>query len=138
MTQSQFLDGIALSGILPAPLIIFSAFVGYFGGGWPGAVLITIAIFLPAFSFTLIGHSVMEKLINNTALHRFLDGITAGVVGLIGVTALQLIASAVKNIPSLVIMLASLLVLIKYKSKYTAICLIAGSGIFSLAWHYLL
>src|SRR5688572_19216838 len=30
LTNKQFLDGIALSGILPAPLIIFSAFVGYF------------------------------------------------------------------------------------------------------------
>jgi chromate transporter len=137
MTQAQFLDGIALSGILPAPLIIFSAFVGYFGGGWAGAVLITIAIFLPAFSFTLIGHSVMEKLISNTALHNFLDGITAGVVGLIGVTALQLIASGINNIPSIIIMLVSLLVLIKYKSKYTAICTIACAGVFSLSWHYL-
>ena len=30
MTNSQFLDGIALSGILPAPLIIFATFVGLF------------------------------------------------------------------------------------------------------------
>ena len=50
MTNSQFLDGIALSGILPAPLIIFSTFVGYFGGGWLGAIINTMAIFLPAFS----------------------------------------------------------------------------------------
>jgi chromate transporter len=33
MSDSQFLDGLALSGILPAPLIIFSTFVGYLGGG---------------------------------------------------------------------------------------------------------
>ncbi|MGH7944672.1 MAG: chromate efflux transporter, partial [Opitutaceae bacterium] len=32
MTERDFLDGVALSGILPAPLIIFSTFVGYFGG----------------------------------------------------------------------------------------------------------
>ena len=40
MTERDFLDGVALSEILPAPLIIFSTFVGYFGGGgrlarWP-------------------------------------------------------------------------------------------------------
>jgi chromate transporter len=29
MSNAQFLDGIALGGILPAPLIIFSTFVGY-------------------------------------------------------------------------------------------------------------
>jgi chromate transporter len=33
MTNAHFVDGLALSGILPAPLIIFTTFVGYLGGG---------------------------------------------------------------------------------------------------------
>jgi chromate transporter len=41
MTNQQFLDGIALSGILPAPRIIFSTFVGYFAGGPLGALAMT-------------------------------------------------------------------------------------------------
>jgi chromate transporter len=134
MTQDQFLDGIAISGILPAPLIIFSTFVGYFGAGWWGAILITIGIFLPAFAFTLIGHSIMEKLIANTALHNFLDGITAGVIGLIGVTAIQLFASTVNSLSAVIIFLLSLAVLIKYRSKYTAMLIIAFAGLFSLIW----
>ncbi|MEP7377458.1 MAG: chromate efflux transporter [Chitinophagaceae bacterium] len=134
MTQDQFLDGIAISGILPAPLIIFSTFVGYFGAGWWGAILITFVIFLPAFAFTLIGHSAMEKLIANTALHNFLDGITAGVIGLIGVTAIQLFISTVNNLSAVIIFLISLAVLIKYRSKYTAMVVIAGAGLFSLIW----
>ena len=137
MTQDQFLDGIAISGILPAPLIIFSTFVGYFGAGWWGAILITIGIFLPAFSFTLIGHSVMEKLIANTALHNFLDGITAGVIGLIGVTAIQLFVSTVNSLPAIIIFLLGLVILIKYRSKYTAMLIIASAGLFSLLWNYL-
>ncbi|MEO5580678.1 MAG: chromate efflux transporter, partial [Gemmatimonadaceae bacterium] len=38
MSNDQFLDGLALSGILPAPLIIFGTFVGYLGGGPLGAL----------------------------------------------------------------------------------------------------
>ncbi len=38
MTNAQFLDGLALSGILPAPLVIFGTFVGYLGGGLVGAI----------------------------------------------------------------------------------------------------
>jgi chromate transporter len=53
MTNEEFLDGIALSGLLPAPLIIFATFVGYLSGGAIGAILVTIGIFLPAFSFSL-------------------------------------------------------------------------------------
>jgi len=138
MTQDQFLDGIALSGILPAPLIIFSTFVGYFGAGWLGAILITLGIFLPAFAFTLIGHSVMEKLIANTALHNLLDGITAGVIGLIGATAIQLFVSTVNSIPAIAIFLLSLFLLIKYRSKFTVMLTIAGAGLFSWLWWLLI
>ncbi|HMT21522.1 MAG TPA: chromate efflux transporter, partial [Promineifilum sp.] len=54
MTDSQFLDGLALAGILPAPLVIFGTFVGYLGGSLLGAVALTLGIFLPAFGMTLI------------------------------------------------------------------------------------
>ncbi len=137
ITEEQFLDGIALSGILPAPLIIFSTFVGYFGGGWWGAIFITIGIFLPAFAFTLVGHSVMEKLIANKALHNFLDGITAGVMGLIAVTAILLFASTINSLPAVIIFIIGLMALIKYRSKYTAMIIIAGAGLLSLLWHNL-
>lgn len=33
LSDGQFLDGLALSGIIPAPLIIFVTFVGYLAGG---------------------------------------------------------------------------------------------------------
>lgn len=129
MSNSQFLDGIALSGILPAPLIIFSTFVGYFGGGWLGAVIITIAIFLPAFLFTLIGHSLMEKIIQNKKLHNFLDGVTAGVIGLIAVTAMDLFRFAITDIKILIIFALSLTVLYKVKSKFTSAFIILGAGL---------
>ena len=79
----------------------------------------------------------MEKIIAHTSLHNFLDGITAGVCGLIGFTAIQLMVTNIKTFPSLLIMGISLTILIKYRSKYTAIGVIAGAGIISLVWHYL-
>ena len=130
MSERQFLDGIALSGILPAPLIIFSTFVGYFGGGWTGAIIITIGVFLPAFCFTLAGHSVMEKLIANTSLHDLLDGITAAVVGLIGITALRLIILNIQSLPAIFIFFIGLVCLILFRSKYTPILIIAGAGLY--------
>lgn len=90
MSNAQFLDGLALGGILPAPLIIFSTFVGHLGNGRLGALVITLGVFGPAFAFTLIGHEHIERFIENKTTHAFLDGITAGVVGLIAATALAL------------------------------------------------
>lgn len=134
LTNQQFLDGIALSGILPAPLIIFTTFVGYFGGGWPGAVIITLGIFLPAFSFTLLGHGLMEKLIENKSLHNFLDGITAGVIGLITLTAIQLLRTTITDWFTLILFILCLVILFRIKSKFTAVFVLLGSGLISLVY----
>lgn len=132
MTQQQFLDGIALSGILPAPMIIFTTFVGYFGGGWPGAVAITLGIFLPAFSFTLIGHQLMERLIAHKTLHDFLDGLSAGAIGLMATTAVLLLRETLQDGRSLAICMAAFLVLHYFKSKFTVIYVVTGSGLLAL------
>jgi chromate transporter len=128
MTNSQFLDGLALSGILPAPLVIFGTFVGYLGGGPMGAVALTLGIFLPAFSFTLIGHDLVERLVENTALHNVLDGVTAGVVGLISATALLLLRAAITDLPSFAIFAAALLVLFLWKSRMATPVVVLGAA----------
>jgi chromate transporter len=132
MTDQQFLDGLALSSILPAPLIIFSTFVGYLGNGFPGAVMITIGVFLPAFAFTLIGHEYFEKLINNKELHAFLDGVTAAVVGLIAATALQLLIVALPDLPAILIFILSLIAVYKWKAKAAVAGIVLGAGILGL------
>lgn len=132
MTDQQFLDGLALSSILPAPLIIFSTFVGYLGNGFWGAVVITLGVFLPAFSFTLIGHSLFEKMIDNQELHAFLDGVTAAVVGLIAATAVQLLLVAVPDIPALVIFLLSLIAVYQWKAKAAVAGIVLGAGVLGL------
>ena len=132
MTNAQFLDGLALSGILPAPLIIFATFVGYVGGGPWGAVALTVGIFLPAFAFTLIGHDYLERTIGNPSLHRFLDGVTAGVVGLIAVTTLGLLRTAISDVAGLGIFAAALLVLSRWKAKAAVAVVMLGAGLLGL------
>jgi chromate transporter len=133
MTNSQFLDGLALSGVLPAPLIIFSTFVGYLGGGPLGALALTVGIFLPAFSFTLIGHDIFERLIQHRPLHAFLDGVTAGVVGLITATALGLFLVAVTDVPRLLIFAAALFLLFRWRDRLAILWIVLGAGAVGLA-----
>jgi chromate transporter len=132
MTNAQFLDGLALSGLLPAPLIIFSTFVGYIGAGAWGAIAMTIGVFAPAFAFTMIGHEALEKLIENKSAHAFLDGITAGVVGLIAVTALGILSETVIGLNAWVIFSLALLALFLSKSKWTIAVVILAAGLFGL------
>ncbi|CAN7677816.1 chromate transporter [Agrobacterium salinitolerans] len=136
MTDAQFLDGLALSGILPAPLIIFSTFVGYFGGGPLGAIAMTIGIFLPAFGFSLLFHERLESLVENKTLHSFLEGVSAGVVGLIAATTVELALVVVDRLPSLllggVIFALALAVLYLWKSRVNVVLAVVGAGF--LGW----
>ena len=132
LTDAQFLDGLALGSILPAPLIIFGTFVGYVAGGPIGALVMTAGIFLPAFSFALVLGDRIERVVDNPALHRLLEGVAAGVVGLIAVTALELGAAVVARLPALlpgvVIFGVSLAVLFVWRSRAAVPLTIAGAA----------
>ncbi|MBI3286542.1 MAG: chromate efflux transporter, partial [Chloroflexi bacterium] len=117
LTNAQYLDGIALGGILPAPLIIFSTFVGYLAGGPGGAILMTLGVFLPAFSFTLIGHTYLERIVHHPGLQLFLKGLTAGVVGLIAAAAIQLARVAIVDMVTLGLGLIALVILLRWRAS---------------------
>jgi chromate transporter len=130
MTGAQFLDGLALSGLLPAPLIIFSTFVGYIGGGPLGAIVLTIGVFFPAFAFTMIGHDYLERLVENTSAHAFLDGVTAGVVGLIAATALGILNETIVGLQAWIVFGLALIVLFRSKAKWAIAAVVVLAGIF--------
>lgn len=122
LSLQTFLDGIAIGTVIPAPLVIFSTFVGFVGNSWGGAVVMTIGMFFPAFAFTFIGHRAFEKLVDSEIVATFLDGISAGVVGLIGCTAISIAKQGIKaslgntSVQKLLIFGASLVVLYRYKT----------------------
>src|SRR3954451_21166761 len=133
LSEGQFLDSLALSGIIPAPLIIFATFVGYIAGGLGGALAMTFGIFLPAFAFALLFYERLEQVVENERLHRFLEGVAAGVVGLIAVTAVQLAWNVSRSIPSLAIGSAifavGLALLYLWKSKLNVPAVVLGSAL---------
>ena len=132
VSEPQFLDSLALSGIIPAPLIIFATFVGYIAGGLAGALAITAGIFLPAFAFALLFYDRLERVIEDERLHRFLEGVAAGVVGLIAVTAVQLGWNVAQALPAPIagatIFAASLALLYAWKSKLNVLAVVVGSA----------
>src|SRR5262249_36354712 len=94
LSDGQLLDGVALSVATPGPFMLFTTFVGYIGGGFPGAAAATLFVFLPSFVFVLGGVHYIEKLRENRGLQAFLAGVSAAVVGVIAVVSLDLIPQA--------------------------------------------
>jgi len=132
LTDRQFLDGLALGGILPAPLIIFGTFVGYVAGGLAGALAMTLGIFLPAFAITLVGHDPLERIVENRSLHDLLDGITAGVVGLIAATSVHLFRAGIETAGQFALFAAGLAVLYLWRSKAAVAVVVVGAALLGL------
>lgn len=129
MTDAQFLDGLALSGILPAPLVIFATFVGWVSGGLAGALAITAGMFLPAFAFSLLLYERLEAIAEHKRLQMFLGGVAAGVVGLIAVTLLDLAQTAIVRTPNLmvsvIIAAVALTIMYGWKNKLNTLLVLA-------------
>lgn len=132
LSDGEFLDGVALAGVLPAPLVIFGTFAGYIAGGWMGALAVTAGIFLPAFAFSLIFFERLERIVENPSLHRLLDGIAAAVVGIIVATCGQLLFAtftrASMSWPVLAIFPIGLGIAWFWKSRWTAPVLIMSGA----------
>ncbi|CAN5224008.1 MULTISPECIES: chromate efflux transporter [Sphingomonadaceae] len=134
MTDGQFLDGLGLSGILPAPLVIFATFVGWISGGLAGALAMTAGMFLPAFAFSLLFYDRLEAVVEHKRLQLFLAGVAAGVVGLIVVTVIDLAQTTATRTPnpiaSLLIFGVALAVMYRWKSKLaTPVVLAIGAAV---------
>ncbi len=97
----------------------------------------TIGIFLPAFSFTLLGHNFFERLVDHPVAHVTLDGITAGVVGLIAATSLVLGLAALAPMGSpdafaLLIFVVAMAILIAWRSRVAVAAAVMGGGALGL------
>jgi chromate transporter len=129
MTNTQFLDGLALSSLLPAPLIIFATFVGFLGGGVAGATVLTIGIFLPAFAFSLLAHEPLERFVCQPRVREFLEGVTAGVVGLIAGTTIALMSVSIVSVPTALVFVLALAALFRFKSKWIIPLVVATAAL---------
>jgi chromate transporter len=95
----------------------------------------TIGVFAPAFAFTIIGHDALEKLVESKSAHAFLDGVTAGVVGLIASTALIILSETVIGLNAWIIFSLAVIVLFVSKSKWAVAWVVLAAGLFG--WLFL-
>jgi chromate transporter len=136
LTESQFVDGLAMGGILPAPLIIFSTFVGYIAGGLTGALVITLGIFLPAFAFPIFFHRVLVRIAENPRIRPFLLGVAAGVIGLIAAVTVDIVDTGVVDVPSAVLAIAAFAALMRFHGKLTVLYVVLGCGVLGAALQF--
>ncbi len=128
LTDAQFVDGLAMSGVLPSPLIIFSTYVGYVAGGLAGGVAMTVGIFIPAFVFPIFLHRQLVAVAQNERLRPFLLGVAAGVIGLIAAVTVDIVETSVVDVSTAILAVAGFLALHRWHGKLTVLYVVLGCG----------
>lgn len=77
MSRAQLLDAVAIGQITPGPVFSAVTFIGYQINGFSGALVSTVAIFLPSFVFVIATHAVLPKLKKSAVFSAFLAGVNA-------------------------------------------------------------
>ncbi|HET7873427.1 MAG TPA: chromate efflux transporter [Terriglobales bacterium] len=130
LTEKQLLDAVAVGQVTPGPVFTTATFSGYLLAGVPGAALATIAIFLPGFLLVAASGPLISKMRRSPLTGAAFDGVVVASLALMGVVAWQLGKSALVDWTTLVMALASLLLLLT--SRVNAMWLILGAGMVGL------
>lgn len=90
LTQQQLLDAIAAGQFTPGPVLTTATFIGYQIGGWSGAALATLGIFLPSFCFVALLNPLIPRLRNSVWSAAFLDAVNISAVGIMLAVLMQM------------------------------------------------
>jgi chromate transporter len=108
LTTAQLLEAIVIGEMTPGPLFTVSTAVGYLLAGGAGAVVATVAIFLPSFPLAMLLGRIMPRLARSTVARQVLRGLGAAVVGVMLAVALTIGQRVITDVPSAAIALGAL------------------------------
>jgi chromate transporter len=131
LTDRQFLDAVAVAMITPGPVVITVAFIGYLVAGPVGATVAAVGVFLPCYLFVIVPAPYFRQIGKNLRVKAFVDGVTAAATGAIAGSVLVLGRRAVVDIPTILILAGTYLVLIKSK-KIPEPLVILATGVIGL------
>jgi chromate transporter len=136
LTERQFIDAVAVAMITPGPVVITVGFIGYLVAGFAGATVAALATFLPCYLFTIIPAPYFRKHGKKPAVVAFVDGCTAAAIGTIAGAVIVLGRRSITDLPTILIMLVTLVLLWKAKKipepVIVALAAVAGLIVFPL------
>jgi chromate transporter len=130
LTSQQLLDSVAVGQVTPGPVFTTATFIGYILAGWPGAVIATVGIFAPGFVFVALSGALIPRIRRSKLAGSMLDGVVAGSLALMGVVAWQLGKAALVDAVTVVIAVASLVLLLRF--RVNSAWLIVAAAVFGL------
>ncbi|CAB4859873.1 unannotated protein [freshwater metagenome] len=129
MTDTQFLNAVALGQITPGPVVQTVAAVGWAAAGLGGALLAAAIAFAPSFLVIAIGGARFHALRENATARAFLDGAGPAAIGAILGTVVPLASGVSEGWQWGVAAIAAVLLLAARRSVVPVLLAAGAAGI---------
>ena len=127
LTRQQLMDAIAVGQFTPGPVFSSVTFIGYQINGVSGAVISTIAIFLPSFVLVALLNPLMKKMRNSKGLSASLDAVNIASVAIIIAVCLTMGKETITDWKTISIAMISAIIVFKFKIINSAFIVLGGA-----------
>lgn len=127
LTRQQLMDAIAVGQFTPGPVFSSVTFIGYQINGLAGAIISTIAIFLPSFVLVALLNPLVKKMRNSKALSVFLDAVNVASVAIIAAICITMVKESISDWQTILIAFISAVVVFKYQKINSAFIVLGGA-----------
>ena len=130
LTPREFVDGLALGQLVPGPVLMVAAYVGYKTLGLGGALVAAAASFLPSFALMLALLPVFDRVRNLAWARAVMQGIVPSVIGVMAVALARMAPHAAPDPPAIVALVVTAVALIVW--RLAPLKVIAGGAVFGI------
>jgi chromate transporter len=127
LTNEQLVDAIAIGQFTPGPVFTTATFIGYVVAGVSGALLATVAIFLPGFLLVAALNPLIPRIRRSAWFGPALDGLNVASVGLMGGVTVQLARVTIVDPLTAALAIASLIAIVRVSPNPAWLILLGGA-----------
>lgn len=127
LTRHQLIDAIAVGQFTPGPVFSSVTFIGYQINGLTGAIVSTIAIFLPSFVFVAFLNPIVKKMRNSKLFSAFLDAVNVASVAIIVAICFDMGKETITDWRTITIAIFSIAIAFGYQKINSAFVVLGGS-----------
>src|SRR5580700_5583192 len=125
LSRTQLVDAIAVGQFTPGPVFSSVTFIGWQMNGLAGAVMATVAVFLPSFVFVALLNPFVPRMRRSKGFSAFLDGVNIASVAIIVTVCIVFARETVTDWRTILIAALSLLVTFGFR-KINTVWVVVG------------
>jgi chromate transporter len=128
LSRTQLVDAIAVGQFTPGPVFSSVTFIGWQMNGFPGAVIATLAVFLPSFLFVALLNPLVPRMRSSRLFSSFLDGANVASVAIIVTVCVAFGMDTVTDWKTILVAVLSLVVTFGFR-KVNTVFVVMGSAL---------